>query len=253
MLYCGCSIVGGIRWYWRATLLDKQLDGPTHKDYRVQAALQDNFDLRRYPFDGHDLSIALEHKLLSTSELVYVPDRQHSGVAPDVVVTGWQLHPGWDAQVGERYFPTTGKRYSDFAFRVSIQRAALASVLKTLLPSLIITLSGLLALLVHAPEKAQVRTAAVASALVGVVLFHLNMTSSIPPIGYLTFADRFSLINYLVLFGALVSSVWMLIEDSRKGRDRDLIVTQTALISHRFLIVIPVLWVVLHGFNLIID
>ncbi len=103
----------------RATLLDKQLDGPTHKDYRVQAALQDNFDLRRYTFDGHDLSIALEHKLLSTSELVYVPDRQHSGVAPDVVVTGWQLHPGWDAQVGERYFPTTGKRYSDFAFRSS--------------------------------------------------------------------------------------------------------------------------------------
>ncbi len=68
-------------------------------------------------------------------------------------------------------------------------------MLKTLLPSLIITLSGLLALLVHAPEKAQARTAAVASALVSVVLFHLNMTSSIPPISYLTFADRFSLIS----------------------------------------------------------
>ncbi len=88
------------------------------------------------------------------------------------------------------------------------------------------------------------------SALVGAVLFHLNMTSSIPPVGYLTFADRFSLINYLALFVGLASSVWLLVEDSRKVADRDRIVARTGRISHFFLAFTPALWVSLHLLNL---
>ncbi len=234
----------------RATALDRQLNTPTRQDYRVFATLQDNFDLRRYPFDRHVLSIDLEHKTLDGRQLVYTPDPQHSGVSPDVVLTGWELVPGWQTAVTDRHLPTFEEDYSHFRFSVTIRRATLAAVLKTLLPSLIITLSGFLALLLHAPEKAQARTAALGSALVGTVLFHLNMTSSIPPVGYLTFADRFSLINYLGLFVGLASSVWMLIEDSRKRAVREVLLQRVDRVSHFFLWFTPLLWVGLHLLNL---
>ncbi|GMA14164.1 hypothetical protein GCM10025871_04950 [Deinococcus metallilatus] len=234
----------------RATVLDKQLDLPTRQDYRVYATLQGNFDLRRYPFDRYDLSVALEHKALPVERLVYLPDRTHSGIAQDVIVTGLELVPGWHARVGERYYPTFDQTFSHFVFSVTVRRALLAALRGSLLPSLIITLSGFVALLLHAPDKAQARTAAMGAALVAVVLFHLNMTSSIPPVGYLTFADRFSLINYFALFLGLISSVWLLVEDSRKGRGREWIAARSGRISHFFLVFIPVLWLALHLLNL---
>ncbi len=234
----------------RATLLDKELDEPTRQDYRVYATLQDNFNLRAYPFDRHDLSIAIEHKVFPIEQLVYLPDRERSGVSPDIIITGWELEPGWDASVEERYFPTFDQTFSHFIFSVAIERAVLASLMKALLPSLIITLSGFLALLLHTPEKAQARTATLGSALVAVVLFHLNMTSSIPPVGYLTFADRFSLINYLALFVGLASSVWMLVEDSRKRVDREVIGVRCDRISRFFLVFTPALWLILQLINL---
>lgn len=236
----------------RATTLDKQFDAPTHEDYRVFATLQDNLDLRPYPFDRHDLTIEIEDKLLSTQQLVYLPDREHSGVSPAVILTGWDLVPGWQAEVEERRYPTDDQTYSHFVFDVVIQRAALAAVLKTLLPSLIITVSGFLALLLHNLDKAQARTAAFGAALVSAVLFHLNMTSSIPPVGYLTFADRFSLINYLGLFVGLASSVWLLVQDSRKRVDRDLVVARAERVSHFFLVFTPALWLALHLLNLVV-
>src|SRR5258706_7518763 len=45
------------------------------------------------------------------------------------------------------------------------------------------------------------------STLVGAILYHLTLTSSIPPVGYLTFADKFMLGNYVVVFVALAVTV----------------------------------------------
>lgn len=233
----------------RATVLDEELNTPTRRDYRVYATLQDNISLHDYPFDRHDLSIDIEHKSLSTQELVYLPDLERSGVSPDVLLTGWELVPGWRAGVTERFFSMFDETYSNYTFRVTIARAQLASVLKALLPGFVITLSGFLALLVHTPEKAQTRTAALGSALIAAVLFHINMTSSIPPVGYPTFADRFSLINYLALFTGLVSAVWMLVEDSRQRMDREQIKVRCRRISNAFLLVTPLLWLTLQGVN----
>lgn len=234
----------------RSADIDLERDEPTQKDYRVYATLHDNFNLRAYPFDRHDLSIAIEHKELAVEELVYLPDRERSGVSPHIILTGWELVPGWQARVAERDYPMFDAAFSHYVFSVVIGRATLTSVMKTLLPSVIITLSGFLALLLHTPEKAQTRTAALGSALVGAVLFHLNMTSSIPPVGYLTFADRFSLINYLALFIGLASSVWMLAVDSRKRLDREQVAVRCDRISYFFLVFTPALWLSLQVVNL---
>ena len=59
-------------------------------------------------------------------------------------------------------------------------------------------------------DKATSRLTLTTSALVGSVLFHINMTSSMPPIGYLTFGDRFMMINYIGLVLVLMVNVKVL-------------------------------------------
>lgn len=73
----------------------------------------------------------------------------------------------------------------------------------------LITLSGFLALLMGA-DKATSRLTLTTSALVGSVLFLINMTSSMPPIGYLTFGDRLMMLNYIGLVLVLMVNVKVL-------------------------------------------
>jgi hypothetical protein len=41
-------------------------------------------------------------------------------------------------------------------------------------------------------------------------MFHVNLTSSIPPVGYLTFADKFMIITYIVLMAILATGVMLM-------------------------------------------
>ena len=48
--------------------------GGTFYTYRVKANLSTNLDLRKYPFDSHQLAVAIEDKNLGAREMVYEND-----------------------------------------------------------------------------------------------------------------------------------------------------------------------------------
>ncbi len=79
-----------------------------------------------------------------------------------------------------------------------IQRPWLAGFLKGILPALIIVCCNFLALFMRIDQMSQ-RLSITTSTLIAAVVFHLNLTASIPPLGYVTYADMFMLINYLWL------------------------------------------------------
>jgi hypothetical protein len=69
---------------------------------------------------------------------------------------------------------------------------------------------GLLALLIEERGNIWTRIGINTSALIAAVMFHLNVTSSIPPVGYLTFADKFMMVTYVSLVLGLLSSILMM-------------------------------------------
>ncbi|MBM3946643.1 MAG: hypothetical protein FJ315_04490 [SAR202 cluster bacterium] len=218
----------------RATFLDKQYSDAQEQLYRVQAALTTNVDFSSYPFDRHRLLIALEDKHLSHEDLVFQVDPESSGVDSHVIVSGWEL-AGWDAGVTMHYYPTYGDTYSRYEFYVEIRRGVWAAVLKGLLPALVIVLGGFLGFLLG-PERSLQRLTVNTGALTGAILFHVNLTSQIPPAGSLTYVDKFMITNYLGLVGALAASVALLILSDRKRE-------ALALKVHRVSgLVIPVVW-----------
>lgn len=228
----------------RATSVDKAVDEPTEKFYRIQAALVSNLNLSKYPFDEHVLTIQIEDREQTSGTQVYQVSLGDTGIDPAVTIAGWDLS-GWDAKVVDHRYEIYGTTFSAYQFDLNIKRPVTAALLKSFLPAITIVLVGLLALFLT-PDKILPRLTITTGSLTGAVLFHLNMTSSVPPVGYLTFADRFMIVNYVVLAITLLTTLAALQYIDKKRN-------QVAESIHRSaMLVVPLLLVGLHAVNFLL-
>ncbi len=156
----------------------------------------------------------MEDRLFDDSQQVYVVDPKLNGVDSSVLVSGWELL-GSHAEVVTHDYPIFDQSYSRFQYHIEIRRSVVSSILKSLLPAIFIVLGGFVAFLL-APDKAVNRLTINTAALTGAILFHVNLTSQVPPVGSLTYADKFMIVNYIGLGAALVSTVALLVMQDRK-------------------------------------
>jgi hypothetical protein len=192
-------------------------DKPNEKFYRIQANLFQNVNLKDYPFDRHTLTIEIEEKTSDVSKVVYVPDEEMSGVDEYVTFVGWELDGQPRAVVPVHEYRLFGERYSRLSYQINIKRSALAAILKAFVPIAFIMFIGLLSLII-ATDKVAMRFGLNTSMLLAAVMFHLNVTSSLPPVGYLTFADKFMFGSYISLALCLGSTL-MLMRHTEKGEE----------------------------------
>lgn len=192
----------------RAASIDKLIDTPTEKFYRIQASLSQNIDLRQYPFDKHSLTIELEDKEKPIAEQHYIPDNSSSGIDPSVIIVGWHLD-WWNATTAEHRYEPYDETFSRYIFSIEISRVPLTSFLKSFLPVFFMVFVGLLSLLLRA-DKVTTRLTLNISTLLAAVMFHVNLTSTIPPVGYLTFADKFMITTYIILILILFSGILLM-------------------------------------------
>lgn len=205
----------------RANSVDKIIDEPNEKFYRIQASLTQNIDLRKYPFDVHNLSIVIEDKVKTIDELRYSIDPQSTGMDAGVYVIGWELGR-LTHEATEHYYPPYDETYSTATFSIEIGRVFLTSVMK-LLPVFFMVLVGMLSLMLAA-DKVTMRLSLNISTLLAAVMFHLNLTSAIPPVGYLTLADKFMIMTYVILIAIMATGIALMRHTEKKDkRKADLI------------------------------
>jgi hypothetical protein len=221
----------------RASQVDNQGDTPTRKDYRILGNYYTAINLKSYPFDSHQLDIILEDRGLTQDKLVYQPEPRFNGIDPKVIVSGWEL-VGWNTKVSTHYYPIFDETYSRYEFFITIRRGVLEAVLKALLPAIFIVVGGFLGFLLG-PDKTLQRLTINTGALTGAILFHVNLTSQVPPVGALTYADKFMIINYVGLVGALLSTVFMMIFEEESK------VAIAEKLHRRTRFTIPALWLAL--------
>jgi hypothetical protein len=216
---------------------------PTNWNYRIQALLTGSFDLHKYPFDSHDLSILIEDGNATVDSLVYEPDANKDGLDNSIIIAGLNLHRPTTARVIEHYYPNFDETYSQYVFTLHVERPVLSGILKGILPALFILIIGFMCFLI-APQRVSDRIMLSTSSLIGSVLYHLSLTSAIPPVGYMTFADTFMSINYIGLIGTLGFTLGM-IWCTDHGRE-DIVQG-----LHRVSSIITLsLWVILQGINI---
>jgi len=192
----------------RATSVDKIIDTPTEKYYRIQANLNSPVDLRRFPFDKQDMKIIIEDKKSTIDDIRYVPADDESGIDKSVTFTGWKLD-GWNSSVTEHYYDVYNETYSQYQFNISISKIFFNSFIKTFLPILFIMLIVLFTFVLD-PDKIMTRLSMTTAALTAAVMFHISISNQIPPVGYMTLADQFMVVTYFILLTIIVLNVFML-------------------------------------------
>jgi hypothetical protein len=69
-------------------------------------------------------------------------------------------------------------------------------------------------------DKVELRLGIVSSILLAAVVLHLTISGDIPPVGYLTFADKFVLLTYFVALASFILNITLLrLIQRRKRKD----------------------------------
>ncbi len=230
----------------RAATIDKITDTPTEKFYRIQANLNGPVDLKNFPFDKQKIQITLEDKEQSSSKLQYVPMKDQSGLDPAVSLIGWNLN-GWTVEEKKHDYPIYGETYSQYVFTMDISRLPVNSFIKTILPVLFIVIV-ILSSFVLDTDKINTRLTMAGSSLVASVMFHVSINNQIPPVGYLTFGDKFMILTYIILVVSFLTNIILIELIERKK-------TELAEKIHRktefsVLIIFPLLYLLLFLFLL---
>ena len=223
----------------RAASMDKIIDKPNEKFYRVLANLQSPINLKRFPFDTQKLQIIIEDKVKTIDEVVYVPEKEESGLDSSVVFPGWKIK-GWEPEVSRHTYPVYGESYSQYQFTVNITRIKMNSFLKTFVPVLFLMLIMTSSFILN-PDQIVTRLATISSSLVAAVMFHLGIASQVPPVGYMTFADKFMGLTYLILLASFFLNISVFVLQSKGKKEQAQ--TLSTLCEKLVFIGVPVLYI----------
>ncbi len=208
----------------KADSMDKMIDKDNETFYRVQASLVTPPDLKKFPLDSQRIEMLIEEKNRDSTEVLFEPDTAESGIDPGIAFTGWKIS-GWNATTRDHDYPVYGQTYSQYVFSIGLTRIIMSAVMKTFLPVLFILFSASFAFLLD-PKDASTRLTVAMSSLVASVMYHISISSQLPPVSYLTFADRFMLVTYVILILTLLNSIALLKvskeKDDEKTRKFDL-------------------------------
>lgn len=210
-------------------------------EYRVRGDFITTFDFTQYPFESHELAVALEHKNLDVSCMNFKEDAE-SDIESTASVAGWDLRD-FKTSVTEHAYGED--RYSRFVFSVTLARPGISAFLKSVLPVSIITTISLLAFFM-APQNFAQRITLGVTTLLSATTFHLSLINGIPPTGYLTLADRIMLSVYAIFLYNLASSVYIMrLMDAKRVDDAVRVKGKALRLLPFLLIVLIVIQVVL--------
>lgn len=230
----------------RAASIDKLEDrqneaGIYEKFYRILANLTTPMHLKDFPFDSQQMQIIIEDKTEDIGKMRYVPAKNESGLDTSITFPGWRI-TGWEVSVKEHEYPVYESKYSQFVYTVSIERMAFSSFLKTFLPVIFLMLIVMSSFILN-PEQVATRLGAISSSLVASAMFHISISNQVPPMGYLTFADKFMILTYFILLASFFLSIAVFILQGKKAVER---AKKLNRISERLVIIgMPVLYAAL--------
>jgi len=228
----------------RANSIDKITDNPNEKFYRIQANLNSPVDLKKFPFDSQKMQIIIEDKKNTIENLKYAPVFEESGIDDSIAFTGWNID-SWNAEAKEHNYNIYDETYSQYIFNIDISRIFINSFMKTFLPIFFILLVVLFSFVLD-PDKITIRLGMAGSSLVASVMFHISITNQIPPVGYLTFADKFMGLTYFILLSTFIINIFMLEMQERKNTD--LVEKIHRKTEYSMFIIVPLLYILLFVF-----
>ncbi len=201
------------------TIINKTLKCPypgsnvSHCVYRIQGVFEQVLDLADYPFSDFVIKIVFEDTEYKLDERTYLHNNSKTGFDPAFRITGWDIarfdltstvHT-YDCNFGSPLLSEKVMKdpYSQVTLSMHITRNKFLIFVKVVLPALLFVLVALLGGPLPSEQISQKISLSVAS-LFSSVAYHLSLSQTVPPLGYLTFIDKMMLGHYSLTFIHLV-------------------------------------------------
>lgn len=216
------ELVGG-RVVSRGNVVRRTLaDGTEYAAARITATFNRAWDLSRFPFDDHVLTIVVEDAELPATELVYEVDHANSDVDPELVVSGWLVGDHTARTVEHVYQSNYGdptlslgpeSRYARFELGVTLRRAGVARFFKVFFGLFVATLVSWAAFLFR-PKEASSRVSVSIGALFAAAASSIAINAQLPDVNGITLADEIVfLCMSSILVGLVLSIVSLRVSD----------------------------------------
>jgi hypothetical protein len=194
--------------------------------YRVAARITKFFDVSRFPRDDHVLTINIESPASERSRLLFVADKENSGVSSRVQIPGYTIYREDILEKPHAYRSTHGdprvasgteKIQSQIRTGFWIHRQDSGFYLKMFVPLFASVCVALIAFFIK-PTEVDPRFGLGVGAL-GAAIVNTYVTSSlVPDTGVMTLADTVNHVGILTIFLSLMQSAISLYLYERRGK-----------------------------------
>ena len=171
---------------------------------KIRGEFFNEIDFRNYPYDKLILAIHIEPYFpLTTERVEFRVNEEYSAINPDTVsVPGWTMGEPTFAAITTAY---PWGNFTHFEAHFPVEGFPVGVFLKKLLPPIILGLFGFGTFFMSS-RLLQNRIGVVVTCLVGSLFFHaIFLLGELPPLGYLTLADKMMISIYMIFAGAGVT------------------------------------------------
>ena len=199
--------------------LEADADGTVHYLARFDAEVSSKFFLRSFPFDRQTLQIVIHPFASNLRTVVYSVDRIQSWTSAEF--NSYSSLAEWEVAA---ITPVAGQvrlnglEMSEVRFKIKIVRRYQFYLWKVFLPLLLmVILSWTIFWMETSDLQNQIQVAVIT--LLTVIAFGLAISSSLPKVPYLTFADAFFLTCYIFVFIAILELMTVHVTHRTRGQD----------------------------------
>ncbi|MFA5839879.1 MAG: hypothetical protein WC890_04395 [Candidatus Margulisiibacteriota bacterium] len=205
-------------------------DGWHYAVGRAQATITKFWDVHRYPFDSHLLTISIEDSERDTDGQVYTVDEGNCGVDRELLISGWELgevsnnadlhtyKTNWgDTDLGK----DARSVYSRFNFSVMLNRAGISYSFVMLYAVYLSIMVALFTLFIK-PINLDPRFGMPVGAIFAIIASQFVTASNLPASAQLTIADKLHIMSGMVILTVIIESVLSLkwFEEGREVQSR---------------------------------
>jgi hypothetical protein len=209
----------------RQVVLKELKTGEHYAVLRCTATIVKFWDLRRFPFDDHRLSLEIEDNANEDHLIRYVADAENSAISPELQLPGW-LPSGAAASVDAHVYKTNygdltlpkgaESRYSRFSFAFDAKRFGLGPFFKLFFALWVAVLIAMLSLFIM-PSEAGPRLGFNVGAIFASVGASYGIANNLPPTAFLTTAEKVNVLTVASVFVTLACSVYSVQRCKRTG------------------------------------
>lgn len=219
------------------------IDPDFHK-VKVHGVFFEELDFRDYPFEKMKLSVHVEPYFPITADnMVFQVNNEYSGLdTATVKVPGWEIGaPSFDTRVDSYAWGS----FPHFTSTFPLETSPFTVFLKKILPVIILAGFGFTTFFMSS-RILQDRLTIIGTSMVGAIFFHaVFLLGELPPLGYLTIADKVMISAYSVfgmtLIGVLIQQRYLDILDRTNEKYN---VDLTLKTDKKLIIVTPIIAII---------